>query len=176
MTEEQLILVNEKDEVIGFENKLIVHQKGWLHRAFSIFIFNSQNEILLQKRNSEKYHSGGLWTNTCCGHPRPNENIENAAKRRLEEEMGFQCMLNKRFDFIYQAQVSSDLMEYEFDHVFFGFYNQHPIPNLDEVSDWKYVNWHILSEDIEMNPSNYTIWFKICVEKINQNQLLASNY
>jgi isopentenyl-diphosphate delta-isomerase len=165
---ENLILVNEADEAIGTMEKLEAHQKGLLHRAFSVFIFNSKNQLLLHQRNPKKYHSGGLWTNTCCGHPRPEEPTQNAAERRLFEEMGFTVPLQSEFSFIYKAKFSNQLTEYEFDHVFFGSFENEPTPNPDEVSDWKYVDWNNVVNDIDLNPEKYTVWFKICVEKINE--------
>jgi isopentenyl-diphosphate delta-isomerase len=164
---ENLILVDEFDNEVGSKEKLEVHQLGLLHRAFSVFVFNDKGEILLQKRNSSKYHSGGLWTNTCCGHPRPKELVADAAKRRLFEEMGFETILTKKFDFIYNAKFDNGLVENEFDHVFCGTFNQTPLPNALEVEDWKYVNWEWLMKDINLHPNHYTVWFKICLEKID---------
>ena len=133
--EQELILVNEKDEMTGTAGKMEVHQKGLLHRAFSIFVFNSKGEMLLQQRAIDKYHSGGLWTNACCSHPVPGEEIGDAANRRLKEEMGFEIPITKSFDFVYKASFANGLIEYEFDHVFVGEYNG-PVPfNKEEVMD-----------------------------------------
>jgi isopentenyl-diphosphate delta-isomerase len=164
--ESQVILVDENDVPIGVMEKLEAHQKGLLHRAFSIFIFNSKGEVLLQKRALHKYHSGGLWTNACCSHPKPNEGNEEAAHRRLMEEMGFDCVLEKKFHFIYKAKLNNELTEHELDHVFVGIYDKEPLINLDEVADWKYTNPELLLQDIKNNPENYTYWFKQVLEKV----------
>lgn len=169
---EYVVLVNESDQEIGVMEKLQAHQESQLHRAFSIFVFNDKNQLLLQKRNPKKYHSGGLWTNTCCGHPRPNEKNKEAATRRLKEEMGFEVQLNKEFSFIYKSNFENGLTEYEYDHVYYGCYNDFPEPNPLEVSDWKFLDWSKLIEDIEKKPSDYTVWFKICVEKICDRMLM----
>ena len=164
MSKEKVILVDENDNQVGLMPKLEAHQKGLLHRAFSIFIFNSKYELLLQKRASSKYHSGGLWTNTCCSHPREGEEILDAAKRRLIEEMGIDTSLRKVHDFIYKAELDNDLTEHEFDHVFYGIYNEDPIINKDEADDFKWIDMDSLNEDIKTNGNNYTIWFKIAFE------------
>ena len=164
MSIEKVILVDENDNQVGLMPKLEAHQKGLLHRAFSIFIFNSKYELLLQKRASSKYHSGGLWTNTCCSHPREGEEILDAAKRRLIEEMGIDTSLRKVHDFIYKAELDNDLTEHEFDHVLYGIYNEDPIINKDEADDFKWIDMDSLNEDIKTNGDNYTIWFKIAFE------------
>ena len=164
MSIEKVILVDENDNQVGVMPKLEAHQKGLLHRAFSIFIFNSKYELLLQKRASSKYHSGGLWTNTCCSHPREGEEILDAAKRRLIEEMGIDTSLRKVHDFIYKAELDNDLTEHEFDHVLYGIYNEDPIINKDEADDFKWIDMDSLNEDIKTNGNNYTIWFKIAFE------------
>tara|TARA_B100000513_G_scaffold103612_1_gene44496 strand:- start:128 stop:646 length:519 start_codon:yes stop_codon:yes gene_type:complete len=164
MSIEKVILVDENDNQVGVMPKLEAHQKGLLHRAFSIFIFNSKYELLLQKRASSKYHSGGLWTNTCCSHPREGEEILDAAKRRLIEEMGIDTSLRKVHDFIYKAELDNNLTEHEFDHVFYGIYNEDPIINKDEADDFKWIDMDSLNEDIKTNGVNYTIWFKIAFE------------
>ena len=164
MSEEKVILVDKNDNQIGFMPKLEAHQKGVLHRAFSIFIFNNKYELLLQKRASSKYHSGGLWTNTCCSHPRQDEDILDAANRRLIEEMGIETSLRKVHDFIYKAELDNNLTEHEFDHVFYGIYNEDPIINKDEADDFKWIDMDSLNEDIKTNGDNYTIWFKIAFE------------
>lgn len=169
---ENVILVNENDEEIGIMEKLQAHQEGKLHRAFSVFVFNDKNQLLLQQRNPKKYHSGGLWTNTCCGHPRPNEKNKEAASRRLFEEMGFKIPLQKEFLFTYKANFENGLIENEIDHVYYGKFNNFPEPNPLEVSDWKFINWDVLVKDLELNPQNYTVWFKICVEKISHKMLV----
>ena len=164
MSTEKVILVDENDNQVGVMPKLEAHQKGLLHRAFSVFIFNSKYELLLQKRASSKYHSGGLWTNTCCSHPREGEEILDAAKRRLIEEMGIDTSLRKVHDFIYKAELDNDLTEHEFDHVLYGIYNEDPIINKDEADDFKWIDMDSLNEDIKTNGNNYTIWFKIAFE------------
>ena len=164
MSIEKVILVDENDNQVGVMPKLEANQKGLLHRAFSVFIFNSKYELLLQKRASSKYHSGGLWTNTCCSHPREGEEILDAAKRRLIEEMGIDTSLRKVHDFIYKAELDNDLTEHEFDHVLYGIYNEDPIINKDEADDFKWIDMDSLNEDIKTNGNNYTIWFKIAFE------------
>ena len=136
MSEEKVILVDKNDNQVGLMPKLEAHEKGVLHRAFSIFIFNSKYELLLQKRASSKYHSGGLWTNTCCSHPREGEDILDAANRRLDEEMGIKTSLRKVYDFIYKAELDNQLTEHEFDHVFYGVFDNDPILNEDEAEDF----------------------------------------
>ena len=164
MSKENVILVDEKDNQVGLMPKLEAHQKGLLHRAFSVFIFNSDYKLLLQKRASSKYHSGGLWTNTCCSHPRDGEDIIDAANRRLNEEMGIKTSLRKVFDFIYTAELDNNLIENEFDHVFYGVYDIDPIINKDEAEDFKWVDMETLKNDIENNKDQYTVWFKIAFD------------
>jgi isopentenyl-diphosphate delta-isomerase len=162
----EIILVDENDNEIGIEEKLKVHKEGKLHRAFSIFIFNSKGELLLQKRAKAKYHSGGLWTNTCCSHPRPNQNIENEAKRRLEEEMGIDCDLEEISSIVYRTGVGN-LIEHEFDHIFVGKFEGNPEPNKDEVEDWKWIGIDELKKSLYENPERYTSWFRIILQKIH---------
>ena len=164
MSEEKVILVDKNDNQVGLMPKLEAHEKGFLHRAFSIFIFNSNYELLLQKRASSKYHSGGLWTNTCCSHPREGEDILDAANRRLDEEMGIKTSLRKVYDFIYKAELDNQLTEHEFDHVFYGVFDNDPILNEDEAEDFKWVDMETLNNDIIKNEDNYTVWFKIAFE------------
>ena len=164
MSEEKVILVDKNDNQVGLMPKLEAHEKGVLHRAFSIFIFNSNYELLLQKRASSKYHSGGLWTNTCCSHPREGEDILDAANRRLDEEMGIKTSLRKVYDFIYKAELDNQLTEHEFDHVFYGVCENDPILNKDEAEDFKWVDMETLNNDIIKNEDNYTVWFKIAFE------------
>jgi isopentenyl-diphosphate delta-isomerase len=163
--EEQVILVNELDGEIGVMAKLAAHQTGVLHRAFSVFVFNSENELLLQRRALQKYHSAGLWSNTCCSHPRPGENIKYAAKRRLLEEMGLSCELTEVFSFIYKVQLENGLSEHEFDHVFVGYSNSKPKPDSEEVVGWVYLSQEVLREEIAAYPHNYSEWFKLCITK-----------
>lgn len=164
--EPNLILVNEKDLEIGTAKKLEVHKKGLLHRAFSIIILNSKNEMLLQRRALRKYHCGGLWTNACCSHPKVGDIIENVVHQRLIEEMGFDCTLQKKFEFIYKAWFEDDqLFEHEYDHVFVGKHDGIVKPNPEEVDDFKWVSIPELINDIKKNPKNYTPWFKILMKK-----------
>ena len=164
MSEEKVILVDKNDNQVGLMPKLEAHKKGVLHRAFSIFIFNSKYELLLQKRASSKYHSGGLWTNTCCSHPREGEDTLDAANRRLDEEMGIKTSLRKVYNFIYKAELDNQLTEHEFDHVFYGVCDNDPILNKDEAEDFKWVDMETLNNDIIKNEDNYTVWFKIAFE------------
>ncbi|MBT4648111.1 isopentenyl-diphosphate Delta-isomerase [archaeon] len=161
-----VILVDKKDKKIGTMEKIEAHKKGLLHRAFSIFVFNSDNELLLQKRADSKYHSPGLWTNTCCSHPMPNSTLENDIHKRLKNEMGFDCELKKSFTFIYKTEFENGLIENEFDHVFIGCYDDEPKPNPDEVSDYKWINLDELKKDIIDNPNNYTYWLKKIIDRI----------
>ena len=164
MSMENVILVDEKDNQVGLMPKLEAHQKGLLHRAFSVFIFNSDYKLLLQKRAASKYHSGGLWTNTCCSHPRDGEDIIDAANRRLDEEMGIKTSLRKVFDFIYTAELDNNLIENEFDHVLYGVYDIDPILNKEEAEDFKWIDMETLKNDIENNTDQYTVWFKIAFD------------
>ena len=164
MSEEKVILVDKNDNQVGLMPKLEAHEKGVLHRAFSIFIFNSKYELLLQKRASSKYHSGGLWTNTCCSHPREGEDTLDAANRRLDEEMGIKVSLRKVYDFIYKAELDNQLTEHEFDHVFYGVCDNDPILNKDEAEDFKWVDMETLNNDIIKNEDDYTVWFKIAFD------------
>jgi isopentenyl-diphosphate delta-isomerase len=163
-----IILVDENDEQIGTMEKMEVHQKALLHRAFSIFVFNDKGEILLQKRANKKYHSGGLWTNACCSHPKPGEETLVAAKKRLHEEMGFVIDLKKAFHFIYKVPFDNGLTEYEFDHVFIGTYDGDIIPNAEEVSDYCYKSVEEVKGSIQSHPQKYTEWFKIAFPKMEE--------
>lgn len=161
MAEEYVILVNEKDQEIGLMPKLEAHQKAVLHRAFSVFIFNSENELMLQQRASDKYHSPNLWTNTCCSHQRSGESNIQAGTRRLYEEMGFTTSLKEITSFIYKAPFDNGLTEHELDHIMVGYYNEDPVINSDEVEDWKWMKIEDVKKDIILNPDLYTAWFKI---------------
>ncbi len=163
MIEENVVLVDKNDKFIGLMPKMEAHQKGLLHRAFSVFIFNDKNEIMLQKRALNKYHSPGLWTNTCCSHPRNNESIISAGLRRLNDEMGFQTDLKELFNFIYKESFENGLVEYEFDYVLIGSYNNSPKLNLIEAEDWKWMSLDEIKKDVEANPNNYTAWLKIII-------------
>ncbi len=164
----QVILVDEKDAALGVCEKMEAHKKGILHRAFSIFIFNSKGEMLLQQRAVSKYHSGGLWTNACCSHPAPDEKIMLAALRRLREEMGFQTSIKKVFDFVYKADFDNGLTEYEFDHVFVGHYDGVIDFNKEEVMDTCYKSIDEVSNDLQTAPHNYTAWFHIAFPRIEE--------
>ena len=163
---EKVILVDKNDNELGIMEKQEAHVKGLLHRAFSVFIFNDKNELLLQRRAVNKYHSGGLWTNTCCSHQRQNEKTEDAAKRRLLEEMGMRSTLKKQFDFVYKAKLDNNLYEHEFDHVFFGFTNDLPIINPEEVEEYTYKTLEDIGNEMKTIPDKYTEWFKICFREV----------
>lgn len=168
MEEENVILVNEKDEQIGLMPKMEAHQKGVLHRAFSVFIFNKKDELMLQQRAHSKYHSPGLWTNTCCSHQREGESNIQAGKRRLQEEMGFITDLRDTISFIYKAPFDNGLTEYEFDHILVGRYDEDPILNPEEAAAFKWMNLEDVKKDMEVNPQLYTAWFKIIFDKYYQ--------
>lgn len=179
MREEQVILVNEKDEAVGSGGKVEAHREGKLHRAFSIFVFNPDGQLLLQKRASVKYHSAGLWSNTCCGHPRPGELTEQAARRRLWEEMGVVCDLTEVFQFTYKVQLTEEISEHECDHVLIGVFDGEPNPSGDEVDDWRWADLDALREDVAESPDSYTHWFKLslqllpeyCLSEINEPEV-----
>lgn len=173
MSYNNVILVNEFDEEIGVMEKLEAHQKGLLHRAFSVFIFNDQNEMLLQKRALDKYHSGGLWTNTCCSHPSENETILDAGVRRLKEEMNYKADLHTSFSFIYKVALDNDLTEHELDHVLIGKSNVNPVLNPDEASDYKWISIDEVSKDLIENKNSYTYWFNLIMSQYS-NELLES--
>jgi isopentenyl-diphosphate delta-isomerase len=156
-----VVLVNEADAPLGTAEKLRAHTEGWLHRALSVFVFDSEGRLLLQRRTPGKYHSGGLWSNTCCSHPYPNESPLAAARRRLQEEMGFSCALTPAFHFTYRASVGPTLIEHEYDHVFVGVVDAVDVhPNPDEVSDWAWMSASAIREDVTASPSRYTVWFR----------------
>lgn len=161
---EIIICVDKNDNEVGHIEKMDAHIKGLLHRALSIFVFNEKNELLLQKRYSGKYHSPGLWTNTCCTHPNKDESTDDAAVRRLQEEMGFSCDLKEVFSFMYYIKFDNDLIEHEFDHVYFGRYSNEISINPLEVEDYKWVSLDNIKVDLKTNPDNYTFWFKYIIE------------
>lgn len=163
--EELVVLVDENDRQVGVKEKLAAHLASDLHRAVSVFLFNRQGEMLLQQRALSKYHSGGLWTNACCSHPRPGESPLAAASRRLTEEMGIQCELKKRFDFVYQVVLDKSLSEHEFDHVFVGDFDGKPNLNPLEAMDWKWISMDDLRNDLLASPGKYTAWFRIILER-----------
>ena len=157
-----VILVDENDNEVGVSEKLAAHKAGVLHRAFSVFIFNSSNELLLQQRSDLKYHSAGLWSNTCCSHPSMQDRMDEVVKRRLKEEMGIDHTPRFRFSFIYKAEFENGLTEHELDHVYFGHTDALPQPNPLEVKDWKYMSLDTLEYELEHDSENYTAWLKIC--------------
>jgi isopentenyl-diphosphate delta-isomerase len=163
---EEVILVDKKDQVVGSMEKLEAHKKGVLHRAFSVFIFNSSGQLLLQKRALKKYHSGGLWSNTCCSHPRPGEDTRDAAARRLQEEMGLTSRLKKAFSFQYKVKFENGLTENEFDHVFVGLCEVDPNPDPREVADWKFIDMDFVLRDSVNQPEQYTYWFRKSISKV----------
>lgn len=162
----KVVLINERDTTVGEMDKMEAHQKGILHRAFSIFLFNSNNEMLIQQRASEKYHGADLWTNACCSHPQLNEDVMESAQKRLVFEMGIRCEIKNAFSFLYKASVENDLIEHEFDHVFIGYTDTDPIPNPQEVQSFKWLDMTVLSKDIHENPEKYTYWFKMASPRI----------
>ena len=169
MEEEKVVLVNENDEQIGVMPKMEAHVKALLHRAFSVFIFNDNNELMLQQRAFGKYHSPGLWTNTCCSHQREGEGNIAAGKRRLKEEMGFVVDLKESVSFIYKAPFDNGLTEHEYDHVLLGTYNGEPAINTDEVANWKWMPLEDVKHDIALHPERYTAWFKVIFEKFYEH-------
>ncbi|MBU0598254.1 isopentenyl-diphosphate Delta-isomerase [Patescibacteria group bacterium] len=162
---ENVILVDTNDKEVGIMEKMEAHKKGLLHRCFSIFVFNSKKELLIQKRAAGKYHCGGLWTNTVCSHPRSGEDINQAVHRRLQEEMGFDCELKEVTSFIYKSKFDNGLTENEYDHVFVGEYDQEPVINKEEADEFKWIGIDELKKDINSSPDNYTPWFKIIISQ-----------
>jgi isopentenyl-diphosphate delta-isomerase len=165
MEEEKVILVNSNDEPIGLMPKMEAHEKAVLHRAFSVFVVNDKNELMLQQRALEKYHSPGLWTNTCCSHQRDGEGNIEAGLRRLDEEMGFTTPLEYLFNFIYEAPFDNGLTEHELDHVMLGRYEGDPVINPEEVASWKWMNIEEINSDLKNNPDSYTVWFAIIFDR-----------
>ena len=168
---ERVILVDESDTPLGTMEKMEAHEKGVLHRAFSVFIFNSNGEMLLQQRSFSKYHSGGLWTNTCCSHPREGETTIEAAHRRLQEEMGFDCEIEKAFDFIYKKELDKGLIEHEFDHVFIGKHEGEVKFNPNEVNTYVYKPVQEVLNEALLFPEKFTEWFKICLSEVVKRTL-----
>ena len=164
--EEHVVLVNERDEAVGAMEKLEAHRRGELHRAFSVFVFDTEGRVLLQRRAVGKYHSGGLWTNTCCGHPRPGEDLLVAARRRLQEEMGFTCDLSHQFNFVYSADLDHGLREHELDHVLFGQHDGPVAPDPAEASEWRYLALDDLTGEIAETPELFTVWMRICLAQV----------
>jgi isopentenyl-diphosphate delta-isomerase len=168
--EDKVILVDANDQEIGSAEKSKAHREGALHRAFSIFVFNADGKLLLQKRTIRKYHSGGLWSNTCCSHPRLHEPLVEAAHRRLGEEMGINCELGEIFSFTYKVQFADDLFEHEYDHVLVGQYEGEPTPSPEEVDDWMWIDLKGLREDIQQHPDRYTYWLRLCIDRVISHQ------
>jgi isopentenyl-diphosphate delta-isomerase len=160
---EKVVLVDKHDNAIGTMEKMEAHHRGALHRAFSVLLFNAEGKVLLQKRSRNKYHSAGLWTNTCCSHPQPGEQMDDATKRRLREEMGIDADPKFAYKFIYKTQLEGELIEHEYDYVFVGKFNGEPVINKAEVEDWKYADLNWLRKDISENPDHYTFWFKLII-------------
>lgn len=173
---EEVVLVNLNGEVTGTMEKLQAHRVGELHSAFSVFIFNSNRQLLLQRRALDKYHSGGKWSNTCCSHPRPGEDLKSAALRRLKEEMGMTCELEYLFSFIYRAELDKGLIEYEYDHVFIGFSDILPTPDFEEVEDFSYIELAKLETELQSDPDKFTSWLEICFERLKANLIHAKSY
>lgn len=171
MVKPHVILVDKNDHQIGVMEKLEAHEKGLLHRAFSVFIFNNQGQLMIHQRALSKYHSPGLWTNTCCSHQQIGETCLEAAQRRLNEEMGFDCEMEEIFQFIYRAEFSNGLIEHEYDHVFIGHFNKLPNINPDEVNAWKWISPKELDADLRANPNSYTEWFKLSWQRVLQYQI-----
>ena len=163
--EEKVVLVNDKDEILGLMEKMQAHENGILHRAFSVFLFNSKGEMLLQKRASQKYNSPNQWTNACCSHPRIDETYLEAAKRRLNEELGINCELEEKFHFVYKADVGQNLWEHELDHVFVGNYDSEIQLNTEEVAEVRYISMEYLDQEMKQNPELFTEWFKIILKE-----------
>jgi len=166
MKEQEVILVNENDEPLGTMEKMEAHRKGALHRAFSVFIFDSKGRMLLQQRAQDKYHGGHLWTNACCSHPLPDESVEDAVQRRTKEELGFTTSLDRVFEFVYKADVENDLIEHEYDHVFAGEYDGPVTPNPDEVADVAFEDMERISWALKNQPDKFTSWFRLAFPKI----------
>ncbi len=166
MNTQDVILVNEKDEPLGTMEKMEAHQKGLLHRAFSVFIFDSKGRMLLQQRAAQKYHGAHLWTNACCSHPLPGEETVTAATRRLKEELGFVTDIREIFSFTYCSPVENNLMEHEYDHVFVGVYEGSIHPHPQEVADYRYEEIDEIKKSLHQNPEGFTVWFKIAFPRI----------
>lgn len=166
MNEELLVLVDEEDKPVGTMEKMEAHKTGALHRAFSLFVFDTDMKLLLQQRADTKYHSAGLWSNTCCSHPKYGEKTIDAVERRLKEEMGLECEPILIFSFVYRAELANGLIEHEYDHVYVGTLTKQPVPDPREVKAWKYMSLTELKNDIAGNPEQYTEWLKICLPKV----------
>ncbi|NJN41416.1 MAG: isopentenyl-diphosphate Delta-isomerase [Flammeovirgaceae bacterium] len=170
---DNVILVDESDNELSTMPKLEAHEKGLLHRAFSILIFNSKGEILLQQRAETKYHSAGLWTNTCCSHPLPGETNKQAARRKLKQEMGIEVPLNFLYSFIYKTELENNLIEHEFDHVYIGKFNGNPVLNPEEAQDWRWESFNSVIADTKLNPDKYSYWFRLILDRIESDKLVT---
>lgn len=170
---ERVVLVDENDVAVGTEEKLAAHERALLHRALSVFVFDPAGRLLMQRRALSKYHSGGLWTNTCCSHPRPGEDVIDAAHRRLVEEMGFDCALETAFTFLYHAPFADGLTEHELDHVLIGRFDGAPVANPDEVAEWAWVPPAELEADLARAPGRYTAWFPLALAELRRRGLLG---
>lgn len=162
---QKVVLVDENDNEIGTKEKLAAHRDSDLHRAFSLFVFNKNGELLLQQRALNKYHSGGLWSNTCCSHTVPGEDIEKTVHRKLKQEMGFDCPINRAYSFKYKIEFSNGLSEHEYDHVFIGKYDGNIKPSKEEVANWRWITLENLKKEVKDNPDDFTYWFKLCFER-----------
>lgn len=169
---DRVILVNATDTAIGTADKLEAHRAGRLHRAFSVFVFNHRGELLLQRRAAGKYHSGGLWSNSCCSHPRPGEATEAAARRRLVEEMGFSCPLETVSAMVYRADVGGGLIEHEYDHLLIGRWSGRPSPDPAEVEDWRWVAMDALRQEVALHPRRFTYWFRAALRELEDRGLV----
>jgi len=164
--QERVVLVDEQDKELGSMEKLKAHYEGILHRAFSVFIFNENGQLLLQKRANGKYHSGRLWSNSCCSHPRPGEALDIVVRRRLMEEMGFACHTREIFSTVYKAKLDNDIIENEFDHIFIGEYNGLPNPEPQEVEEWKWMDITEIKNHIKVQGQNFTVWFPLLFDNV----------
>jgi isopentenyl-diphosphate Delta-isomerase len=169
---DHVILVDADDTAVGYRPKQEAHVEGLLHRAFSVFVFDSTGRMLLQRRAASKYHSGSLWTNTCCSHPRPGESTAAAARRRLAEEMGFTCALSEAFSFLYRADVGGGLIEHEYDHVFIGHFDGVPSPDPDEVEGWRWITPAAVARELEEEPGRFTVWFRVAFDELRSRGYL----
>lgn len=166
MDRNKVVLVDQDDQAIGEMDKLLAHKQGKLHRAFSIFIFNNQGEMLIHQRAADKYHGGSLWTNACCSHPQLHEDLKAGALQRLQFEMGLACSIQRLFSFVYHAPVENDLIEHEYDHVFVGYTDATPIPNPAEVQDFRWIALPMLKKEMHDKPETFTYWFKSALNQV----------